>query len=194
MSWITLDQAKERLGIPCTDPSRDAQVQSAIDYSIALVETYCRRQFEQLLYTQEFFPAGLVVYLRNWPLVSIDNIYLDDEEQLDVEYTIDPIRGVVYFKTGFVTASNPELLRLVYTAGYNPIPENLLNATLDVVMARYNTSDDDPSRGPIKMERMEGSVSVSYGTPGGANPETGALNPHLMVLNTYRSEATQGAW
>lgn len=194
MSWITLEQAKQRLGIDCTDPSYDDAVQSAIDYSIALVETYCHRNFAEEQQDESYLPVPRVTYLKNWPVASIDDIQLDGVVQSDVTYTLDPMKGIVYFNSGWTTWDHTSLLTITYTAGYAVIPTDLLEAALDVVMARYNTVDDDPSRGPVKFERIDGSVSVSYGDPAGSDSSTGLLSPHLMVLNTYRSERTQGAW
>lgn len=194
MSWITLEQAKQRLGIDCTDPSRDTEVQAAIDYSIALVENYCERNFLEVAQSEEYYPVPQVVYLKNWPIASVDSFELDGAVQADVEYKLDPIRGIIYFQSGWSTWDHDSLLKVNYTAGFQVIPTDLLQATLDVVMARFNRADDDPTRGPVKFERIDGSVSVSYGDPLTSDPSVGLLAPHLMILNTYRSERTQGAW
>lgn len=195
MSWITLEQAKTRLGIDCADPSQDSKVQSAIDYAVAMVESYCQRHFEKMTYVDEFYPYTLTPYLGNWPVASLDKVELDDNDlTADVEYNLDKMRGVVRFDQGLNNWTGYYAMKLTYTAGYDPIPDDLMTATLDVVMARFHRENDDPSRGPVKFERIDGSVSVSYGEPAGTDPEAGSVSPYVAVLNRYRSETTQGAW
>lgn len=195
MSWITLDQAKARIGIDCADPSQDAQVQGAIDYAISMVESYCQRNFEKTTYVNEYYPYQLTAYLGNWPVESLDQVMLDDDDKTaDAEYDLDKQRGIVRFVQGLNNWTGYYSMQLTYTAGYDPIPDDLMTAALDVVMARFHRADDDPSRGPVKFERIDGSVSVSYGDPAGADPALGDISPYIGVLNRYRSETTQGAW
>lgn len=195
MSWITLDEAKQRLGIDCTDPSQDTEVQAAVDYAIALIEEYCQRNFEEQQQTEAFFKPGKVLYLKNWPVAQINEITVDGEVQTDFRYTLDMITGTVYLQTEFNRYSH-DLISFDYTAGYNPVPAALKNAALDLVNARYQTADEDPTRGPVKFERIDGSISVSYGDPGSSTEGSayGALQSYRMVIDMYRSERTQGAW
>ena len=197
MSWLTVDDLKTRLQLPCDDPSQDSQLQAAVDYAVALVEEYCQRNFAEQQQTEDFFPVEPIVYLKNWPLVTLDEVWIDGVEQTDSTYHIDPIRGVVHFDVGLNNWADKNLMRLVYTAGYSTIPTVLQNATLDVAAARFYTADDDPSLGPVKQERIEGSVTVSYGSPAGSRDDSGyggRLGAHIGILNQFRSERTQGAW
>lgn len=195
MSWITLEEAKTRLGIDCTDPSQDADVQAAVDYAIAIVEEYCQRNFAEQQQTEAFFKPGNTIYLKNWPVASIDELQVDGEV-ITPEYTIDMITGTLYLKAGTFNQYSDDLLSVQYTAGYNPVPLVLKNAALDVVNARYQTADEDPTRGPVKFERIDGSVSVSYGDPGVSSEGSayGALQSYRMIIDMYRSERTQGVW
>lgn len=198
MSWITLDQGKTRLGIDLGDATQDAEVQAAIDYATALVETYCQRNFEQATYIENYSlipyrPVSTSIPLKNWPVVTIDEIDIDDEI-VTPTYKLDPVRGVLYFTSG--SWYDKVLLKITYTGGYNPVPDDLTNATLDVMAARFYTKDNDPSKGPVKFERIDGSVSVSYGQSviEQGDGSMGILAPFAMILNFYRSERTQGAW
>ena len=197
MTWLTVDDLKSRLQIPCDDPSQDVQLQASVDYAIALVEEYCKRNFEEQQQTEDFYPVEFTVYLKNWPLTTVDEVWIDGVEQTDPTYHIDPIRGVVYFDVGLNNWSDKNQMRLVYTAGYSVIPTVLKNATLDIAAARFYTADDDPSLGSVKQERIEGSVTVSYGTPTGSSEGSGyggTIGAHIGILNQFRSEHTQGAW
>lgn len=193
MSWITLEQGKDRMGIDCTDPSRDKQVQSAIDYATALVEKWCERSFQEGQNTDTYFPPEYVVYLSNWPVVTIDDILYDDVSQTDLTYKLDKSRGVLYFDTGLTTFTGIDELKVAYTGGYNPVPQDLTDAVLDVAWARFQSADDDPSKGHVKFERVDGFVSTSYGDPL-ISAEQGILAPYAQILNRYRSERTQGSW
>lgn len=191
MSWITLDEAKTRLGIDCTDPSHDTEIQSAIDYAIAIVEEYCLRQFDRQSYSDTFFMPSQNLFLTNWPVVTVDEIDMDGEIIADATYKLDTVNGVVYFDSG-LSQLDGDVVKITYTAGYDPIPTVLLNATMDVMTSRYYSVDDDPSQGPVKMERIDGSVTVAYDTP--RTTGDGPLAPYIGVLQRYRSERTQGYW
>lgn len=194
MSWITLEDAKERLGIDCADPSQDDAVQSAIDYAITMVESYCQRKFERKTYIDSFYPYVYTAFLLNWPVESIDKVELDGDEVVDPTYDLDKMRGIVRFNQGLNNWTNKYEMLITYTGGFDPIPDDLMEAALDVVKARFEQKDDDPSKGPVKFERIDGSVSVSYGDPPATDPTAGAVSPYIGVLNRYRSEQTQGAW
>lgn len=194
MSWITLLEAKERLGIDCADPSQDTAVQSAIDYAVTMVESYCQRNFAQATYVDYFYPYVLTAFVKNWPVASVDKVELDGEEAVDPVYQLDKMRGIVRFDQGLNNWTSKYEMAITYTGGFATIPEDLKQATLDIVMARFQSKDDDPSRGAVKFERIDGSVSVSYGDPPATDPTEGHVSPHAAVLNRYRSEVTQGAW
>jgi len=194
MSWLNLTDAKARLNIDCADPSHDQSVQEAMDYAEAVVEVYCQRNFALMEQTQGFFPMKTTCYLENWPVQSVEEIKFDGVVQTGLTYKLDPLKGVIYFDTSLTTIEELTFGEVTYTAGFDPIPTDLMNAALDIMAVRYNTKGDDPSKGPVKFERIDGSVSVSYGEPFGFKSDTGTLTPYLTVLNSYRSERTQGAW
>lgn len=197
-SWITLEQGKTRLGIPSGDTSKDAEVQAAIDYATDLVEEYCQREFAQGAYTEQVFkPTEKIIYLNNWPAASVDEIRRDAVVYAEAVYDLNPIHGEVHFDAGQTNFSDTVLLEIDYTGGYNPVPDVLTNAVLDVMKIRYDTFSEDPSLGPLKFERVDGYVSRSYGDPYtslGNDGMSRTFGPALDIINKFRSERTQGSW
>lgn len=198
MSWITLDEGKTRLGIDLGDATKDAEVQAAIEYATNLVENYCEREFEEASQTYAAYKPGLEIWLRNWPVASIDQVLYDDVDQVPMPaFDLNPLNGLVQFDSGSVNFSDVTVLKVVSTAGYNPVPQVLTDAVLDVMTVRYKTFDEDPSLGPLKFERVDGYVSRSYGDPYAGTDSDGTprvLVPYKGVIDSFRSYRTQGSW
>jgi hypothetical protein len=100
----------------------DAEIQAAIDWACATVETYCNRTFTAADYTETYDGNGQdVLYLRQYPINSVTSITLDDDTLDSDDYTVETTG--VYYEDGW-TKSRRNIV-VVYNAGYSTIPADL---------------------------------------------------------------------
>jgi len=92
-------------------------------------------------------------------------------------------------------------MTLVYEAGYDPLPDMIIYAIMESVKTVYGGKDSDAGAAPIKSERIDGALTVSYDTSGSSSDTGGSgsggpivLNPFTNMLDTYRSERAFGAF
>ncbi|SCK49057.1 Phage QLRG family, putative DNA packaging [Variovorax sp. HW608] len=148
MSW-DLDTARKRLGIEGGE--QDEVIESAMNFALAVAESYCDRRFLKQEDRQEFtLPCGPNLLVRRYPLVSLETIEPIDPqpdpppEPYDVSaaWRMDKKRGIVFvvgappWVAGGVDAAAPSPFYgresagfvLNYTGGYDPLPADLEQA------------------------------------------------------------------
>lgn len=145
MSLITLDEFKTYKGINNTN--EDSKLQSIIVSVSEFVKNYCNRTFNDYVITEktEFLDAreNAKLFLDEFPVISITSIETttnnSDYTALveNTDYYIDQSLGIIYSGDGIPLAINitynPTNIRIIYTAGYPDLPEDLKIAILDLV-------------------------------------------------------------
>lgn len=186
MAWIKLDKAKEKLGISLSDNTKDTQVEDAILAAESQIEGFCQRKFKLGQYVYRDLRKGLTIFLQNYPVSAVNKILVDDVEKTP-SYKLTP-SGILIF-TGSLDNWGTELNEIIevqYTGGYSSIPDDLMSAGLGVMASNYADAQMDQNVGPLKFERIEGSVSFSYGDPlSHRDPELMHLSKWMSILNNY---------
>jgi len=167
----SLSSVKDALDI--TNSDDDDLLINLINASTEMIENYCGRRFTETTYTNEIYDgvASKVLLLRNWPVSSIGSLQIRSGDFDSPSWdTIDSglwtlltdgghDRGAVYLDAGF--REFPYAYRITtYTAGYNPIPDDLRQACEMLVTYLFN---ERKSKG-IKSQTL-GRYSVTFSDP-----------------------------
>lgn len=101
----------------------DAEIQAALDWACAAVETYCNRTFADATYTAETYDGNGcdVLYLKQYPINSVTSITLDDETVDAADYTVEDTG--IYYEDGWTAGRRN--IAVTYNAGYTTIPADL---------------------------------------------------------------------
>jgi hypothetical protein len=195
---VTIDQAKEALGIPLDDMTRDAAVQAQIDQVSAAVARYCDRQFvvqtyrDQLRAVCSWLRWGEPLPTMQKPIAEAEGVPLititENGAELDtLLYEVDAERGLLYRLdgAGAVAAWTGTAATLDYDAGYDPIPPDVQAATLEWVNARWSAQERDPA---LRSETIPDVISQVYGSVGGGDSAEGSSLPPGVreLLAPYR--------
>jgi hypothetical protein len=171
LDLVTLDQAKDALGIPATDTSKDAQIQQHITSTSNAINNWCDRIFAVQTYRDQVRNAcgdwGEPVVTRQYPFVLDDSgvplvVVTEDSVALDattLETDTDTGRLYRLDGAGSLASWASTLLVVDYTAGFNPIPPDVQSACLEWVMIRYHTMGRDPT---LQSETIPDLISQTY--------------------------------
>lgn len=159
---ITLDEAKDQVNIPDTDPSHDVELQAYIDAVTAVVE----RQTGDVVTPQAVAERHSVcrvssLVLNRRPVISLTTVARVDGSQtwtvgdLDVDTPISLVRVV----------NGPPLdglLTVTYQAGYTSIPPNWTLAARFIVQHLWKSQrgSSGPRMGGVDMDAIEIGMST----------------------------------
>lgn len=203
---IGLAEAKEELKIADTDTDNDAWLARVITQSSAQVENYCNRVFavesiEEIInlrrehYRRAIPDVAEQLQLWRWPLDNvqvIETIAPGETQTLaeDTDYVVERNIGQLIrlaTSSGQVIAWNASMpVTVSYIAGYNPIPADVVAATLRLVVGRWFAR----ARDPLLLERNTPMVGTERYWVGG--PKKGGSLPQEVssMLDQYRVPVT----
>jgi hypothetical protein len=182
---VTIDQAKQSLKIPLDDTSQDAAVQAQVDHVSAAVARYCDRVFvvqtyrDQLRSVCSWLRYGEPLPTAQKPIAEAEGeplitITQDGAELEATVYEVDAERGLLYRldSAGASAAWTGSTAILDYTAGYDPIPDDVQAATLEWITARWSAQGKDPALRsetiPDVISQMWSSDAQTPSMPSGA--------------------------
>lgn len=198
----TLTTVKAELAIPNTDTTKDAFLAQAITQSSAIIASYCSRIFQVEALQDIFYirrgafpwrpaPQADPLQLARWPITTITSAVqtLSDGTTNtlveDTDFKLDATRGWLYRldSEGRVSWSwEPQILTVQYSAGYATIPDDLSNAVLRLVTARFWLRGRDPmliSEGQPELGAQRYWVDT--------RAQNGALPPEIeSMVHAYR--------
>jgi hypothetical protein len=156
----------------------DAEIQAAIDWACATVETYCNRTFTAADYTETYDGNGQdVLYLRQYPINSVTSITLDDDTLDSDDYTVEDTG--IYYEDGWT--KDRRNIVVVYNAGYSTIPADLHMVATRLAADLVNMTGQS---GTIQSEKIG---DYSYTLSAAATGQDNALNAgYRAALAKYR--------
>lgn len=138
---VTLAEYKAYASI--TSTTQDAEINAIIPKASQLVKTICRRTFVDYVNDnkEEVFSGGWnKLYLKEYPILSIGSVEISTDygntytELVEfTDYVLDMEDGAI---TCLYAAEFPKSVngyKVVYTAGYETLPEDLKIAVLDLI-------------------------------------------------------------
>lgn len=185
---VTLAEYKAYAGI--TSDKQDTAIRSIIPKASALIKSTCRRTFVDYVNdarTDIFASGAPRLYLKEFPVLLVTSVeYSEDYGQTYTSLT-EYTDYVINLEEGFVDflawETTPQLLnayKIVYTAGFEEVPEDLKVACLDLVT--YYLKNDMA----VKSQRDAGSntVQIEYITKN-------TLPSHIQrVLDIYLADVS----
>lgn len=150
---ITLDNAKQHLDIPSATTSEDDIITRFINSASQAIENYTDRKFKKRSHTEIQDGRGQDrIVLRHFPCFKPSELWIDQSgEFTDVtnkiaitDYALDGLPekgiGVVLYNRRFsVGRSN---IKIIYEAGYDPIPMDLQEACFWMIDFYYDMRSD----------------------------------------------------
>jgi hypothetical protein len=205
---FNLATAKDRLGIPADDTSRDAQITGALNVSLAMAEKYCDRRFAFVREVARFplnnWPQLLV---RRYPIVRVYALRLPPNgQEADVsELQVHHEHGIVYM-CGCGGYRTTDAVELDYEGGFKVLPADLEFALWLVFDQVWSTTPgmglpagSTSADGAVRSFSIDG-MSIGYDTSaaqgnagGGGASAWGAIPAWaIAVLDLYRAESVVG--
>lgn len=170
----TVSDVKESLGISSGDHTKDNLITRKINQATRVIENYCDTHFLNDTTYTEYYDSNVYhrdLVLRNRPVVTFtslqarttttnDNTFQTIDTKL---YFVDNEAGVVKFLDVFW--GDWQQWKIVYTAGYSTIPEDVAEAA--ATLASYYVQN--PASGAKVTQQKEGQREVHYQQMGSNN-------------------------
>jgi len=184
----TLAQFKTYKGIPTANTKEDAAITQILEASSDYIKEYCQRTFidnfdeEVIEYHDGSYDER--IYVEEYPIIDLIYEYSEDGGATYTEGTefTDYFKGGDYISSGTTAALyNPTIshnaIKLTYTAGFEDIPAELMQATLDLTeYFRKTEYNPKSSQGASMVERGNNDYSGTF------------LPAHIhRVLSNYRT-------
>lgn len=105
-----------------------ANIADIISRAEKAIESKLKRPLVPTTYTESHRPHGTKLYLRYRPIISVTSVSRSSGYFSSVltNYTVDPNTGVLYTNT----PQDGYILTVVYTAGFEEVPEDIKEAIL----------------------------------------------------------------
>ena len=208
---VTLDDMLLELQVSNPSNNDKALIQKLISGISAAISKYCDRVFvsekvEETLWQprdvhgmrhhnhsyfylppQTFFHHHRVnsLYLKRYPITSIDSVYVDDipitSDSNDNSLRIDRDDGILYrLINGYLSSWHfGKSIVATYTGGYTTIPEDLQRAAIRWTEMAWFFAGQDAT---VRQEQVYGIASVSYDTTSGTKGNTAETVPEEIKI------------
>lgn len=141
MALTILTRVKETIGLGVTDVSKDAELAAIIERVSRSIETQCGRVFEHQAAITEYHDGDGIsqtLLLRQAPVTAITSVHVDAARTFAASTLIDAADYVVDAESGllsldgFAFSRGLQAVKVVYSAGYTVIPQDLEEAALAI--------------------------------------------------------------
>ena len=178
----TVQEVKNYYEMTGTSAEVDTLIETIINGTSQIFETYCDRAFLDTTYTEYYDGNGKsVLFLDNSPATTISGIW-DDTEWTWADASLIPVANYRTADTNRVVFRDTVLnkaeqnVRIIYNAGYTSIPEDL-RQTCTIEVARI--VKESLNKTFYISSKQDASGSVSY-------KSKDFLPATFIVLNKYK--------
>jgi hypothetical protein len=186
LALVSVDQAKEALGIDSADTSQDAALTAQIDAVSIAINNYCDRVFAVQTYRDQYREVcgnwGEPLVMRQYPLDTTGLVITENGGALNLALVeVWPETGRLHRLDAAGTPSGWGVALLVvdYTAGFDPIPADVQAATLEWLTARWHAIGRDPA---LRSETIPDLITQVYAGDAGAGTSSGQMPPGARNL------------
>lgn len=189
---VTLDDVREQLRIKPNDTANDAWLTKVIGRTSRQAERFCNRIFVVQTYLDTFRAnasgeAGEPLMLAQAPVDPASLTITADDSALDpaADFGLDQYTGLVYRLSDPMRWTSGASLVAQYTAGFDPIPDDVQQAVLELCTIENSGRGRDPM---LRANESPGLGRQEFwvgGLPGGATiPQdiAGLLYPYRRGL------------
>lgn len=129
---ITTAEAKEFLKVDFSD--EDALIERLVKQASSRIKKKHSRDLIQAAYTDESYngEGHEMIFIKNWPVQSIDSIKIDDQEIGADDFTVAKDSGIVKYNRGFPEGMGN--IKVSYTGGFPAGHPELDNYKLECVL------------------------------------------------------------
>jgi hypothetical protein len=206
---VTLDVVKDELQIQLSDTSRDDFLGRTITQVSTLVQNYVKRPFaietiEDAIYLRRFpyghswrhrSPSGVApLQLSRWPVVNVSSVQQAGASGPvalieDQDFAVDAKPGLLLRLdplTGAARNWEPFDVVVVYDAGYDDVPADVVADALRLIVGRF----EGRKRDPLLLESVQPGFGTQRWWVGG--PKGGGTLPAEVqgMLDLYRVPQT----
>lgn len=149
MALVTLDIAKEHLGIDLADSDFDARITRYINSASEAIENFLDRKVESASYVQVFDGnRGNRILVKQWPVTAVASVYVDSGHDFaDASTLLDPSDYRVREEGEIILMCSryPKgtwNIQVSYTAGFATVPPSIENACLWIVEWYHDMQGD----------------------------------------------------
>lgn len=141
---VSLADTKQYLKIEADDISQDGRLEILINGVTAAIEHYLKRKIVARTFTDEPYDGSGtdLLFLLNRPVNSVESVKLVNTGGTDTivdtgAYRLDPQNGRLYNAGGWMRGFQNYLV--TYTAGFDPVPDDIQLAALKWIEYLYKT-------------------------------------------------------
>jgi hypothetical protein len=178
-----------------------------------LMESYTQRPLERQVVIENFYsPVEFPLFLRGFPIISLSSVRLNNGIDDKNSYKLNFRTGRLWLPgIGGYTTSEDEL-EVIYEAGFDPVPEDLLHVFVEAVKITRMQQDRTSaaalptvtSSAPIvKSVSIPDAISIQYEQTGisnsaalsaGSSWADTPIGPFVGILDSYRSARSYGSF
>lgn len=195
-NYLLTDLATVKAELGISGSANDAALRRYLKSSSAAAAQYCNRVFQAEAVTDAFYPeqdpypfqvpGGVsALQLTRWPMVSVTTVTENGVALAqDSDFRIDAARGQLLRLDGNGALRGWPARPIVaaYTGGYQAIPDDIVDAVMRMVRARWFARDRDPY---LMTEDITGVYSARWWIATG--DQAGNMPPDVVdILDNYR--------
>lgn len=159
-------------------------IESLITQVSKVFANYCgKEQFQSKVYTEQYDGEGNnLLFLNNVPVISVTSIHDDEDWVFDAAHLIDAttytvVNNIYVALKSTVFSIGTQNIKVVYTAGYSTIPEDVNLSCIKEVVREFN-------------RRLEGDVTARTLNDGSISyTEKGLMKSTKDILDNYIKRA-----
>jgi hypothetical protein len=143
MALITLDDVKNFYGITGDRTEDNDLIENLILRFTSLFENYCSRiSFEVQTFTDVLDGSSdYYLFPEQYPITSVSGIYDDSSWVWEEDSALEPTSYRIANKNSIVSLTpftkGLNNIKVVYSAGFNPVPEDLKQALIEEVVRSF---------------------------------------------------------
>lgn len=189
--FCTVANVEDLLQIEITDGDKIDSCERAITGATAAIRNYCHQHIELVEddeITLDVWAPCWNIVLPEMPVVSVASVIEDGEALVagtDEDYVL--ARHGQLVRRGARWTAGPQILTVVYTHGYDPIPDDIVDvctrAAARVYQSGLRASEDEGVPGIASKQLGDFAVSYSSGGGGVGEGVMGVSGSRMLLLS-----------
>jgi hypothetical protein len=180
-NFCTKDDVEDLLQISISTQDEIDSCTRAIKEATAVIKNYCHQYLEKVEdeeYIFDVLPGRTMLFLPELPVISVKSVIEDGEmltEGSDEDYQLG--RNGILYRVGQKWASGVQIVPVIYTHGYETIPEEIkdicMRASSRVYQAGLRAKEQNGVMGVASLAL--GDYNVSFGSESGGGIGEGVM-------------------
>ena len=179
--------AKTRLNI--TGTAQDAEIQAALNASLAIAEAYCQRKFSFTAEVAHYYHVSAgYLFVDRYPINAVNSV-VRSNGQSDIKYKVNKSAGFLDLHGRY----SDEEIQVTYSGGYATLPDDLIVALWSIFDGVWASAQGSAGQSVGAIESVSltgvGTVRMSTGAPASTGGSSAAVPAMAAaILSAYRRE------